>query len=126
MHGEPMWKTVSVVSGWAIGAWVDVRAGSSTFGQAVRLNLSGPETSVFVPAGVLNGFGVVGSDQVVYSYAVELAYPDIPSVGKIAVNPLSDFPGYRNGLFPEIGDPVVSVRDSTEALSWKEFVARKV
>lgn len=125
MHGEPMWKIVSVVSGQAIAAWVDARVGYPTFGQVVRLNLSGPGTSVFVPAGVLNGFGVVGSDQVVYSYAVELAYPDIPSAGKIAVNPLSEFPGYKNGLFPEIVNPVVSARDSTEALSWGQFVARK-
>ncbi|RMB58157.1 sugar nucleotide-binding protein [Tessaracoccus antarcticus] len=66
-HAEPWDKLVSIASGRIFGAWVDLRAGA-TFGTAVTMEL-GPDTAVFVPRGVANGYQTL-NDETVYSYLV--------------------------------------------------------
>ncbi|MDO5735940.1 MAG: sugar nucleotide-binding protein [Propionibacteriaceae bacterium] len=66
-HAEPWDKLISVADGRIFGAWVDLRDGP-TFGVAETLEL-GPDTAVFVPRGVANGYQTL-TDGTVYSYLV--------------------------------------------------------
>ncbi|SDL11833.1 sugar nucleotide-binding protein [Tessaracoccus oleiagri] len=67
LHAEPWDKYVSVVNGSAFGAWVDLREGAS-FGTLFTAELR-PDTAVFVPRGVANGFQTLEADTN-YSYLV--------------------------------------------------------
>lgn len=67
IHAEPWDKFVSVSTGRAFGAWVDLRAGDS-FGASVHLELD-PSVAVFVPRGVGNSYQTL-DDGVAYSYLV--------------------------------------------------------
>ncbi|CAN5473980.1 bifunctional dTDP-4-dehydrorhamnose 3,5-epimerase family protein/NAD(P)-dependent oxidoreductase [soil metagenome] len=67
IHAEPWDKFVSVSTGRAFGAWVDLRAGE-TFGATVHLELD-PSVAVFVPRGVGNSYQTL-TDAVAYSYLV--------------------------------------------------------
>ncbi len=67
LHAEPWDKLVSVAVGSVFAAWVDLRPGPS-HGAVVTLHL-GPETAVFVPRGVANGYQTL-EDGTVYSYLV--------------------------------------------------------
>ncbi|MDX6358052.1 MAG: dTDP-4-dehydrorhamnose 3,5-epimerase/reductase [Nocardioidaceae bacterium] len=66
-HAEPWDKLVTVTTGAAYGAWVDLRAGA-TFGTTFAVDLV-PGVSVFVPRGVGNGYQTV-VDDTAYSYLV--------------------------------------------------------
>ena len=72
MHAEPWDKWVSVASGRVFGAWVDMRAGSATFGETFTCEI-GPDTAVFVPRGVANGFQAL-EDDTTYIYLVNQRY----------------------------------------------------
>lgn len=67
LHAEPWDKYVSVATGSAFGAWVDLRQGD-TFGATFTIELN-PSTAVFVPRGVANGFQTL-EDNVAYAYLV--------------------------------------------------------
>ncbi len=67
VHAEPWDKFVSLLTGKAFGAWVDLREGP-TFGLSVSLDLT-PETAVFVPRGVGNSYQTLEPDTT-YSYLV--------------------------------------------------------
>jgi dTDP-4-dehydrorhamnose 3,5-epimerase/reductase len=67
IHAEPWDKFVSVATGRAFGAWVDLRAGCG-FGTVVHLELD-PSVAVFVPRGVGNSYQTL-EDGVAYSYLV--------------------------------------------------------
>lgn len=67
IHAEPWEKYVSIISGRAFVAWVDLRQGDS-FGVVVYAELN-PETTVFVPRGVANSYQALEPD-VIYSYLV--------------------------------------------------------
>jgi dTDP-4-dehydrorhamnose 3,5-epimerase len=67
MHAEPWDKLVSVVTGRAYGAWVDLRAGEG-FGTTYSVELE-PGVAVFVPRGVGNGYQTT-ADATTYSYLV--------------------------------------------------------
>ena len=67
LHAEPWDKLVSIAHGRVFAAWVDLREGDS-FGTVVTIEL-GPETAVFVPRGVANGYQTL-ADDTVYSYLV--------------------------------------------------------
>ncbi|MEA5053989.1 MAG: bifunctional dTDP-4-dehydrorhamnose 3,5-epimerase family protein/NAD(P)-dependent oxidoreductase [Propionicimonas sp.] len=67
LHAEPWDKLVSIAHGRVFGAWVDLRTGEG-FGRVVTVEL-GPETAVFVPRGVANGYQTL-VDDTVYSYLV--------------------------------------------------------
>ena len=68
IHAEPWDKLVSLATGRIFGAWVDLRAGSATFGRVVTIEL-GPGTAVFVPRGVGNSYQAL-EDGTAYSYLV--------------------------------------------------------
>ena len=67
LHAEPWEKYVSVVTGRAFCAWVDLRAGDS-FGSVFYHEVN-PETTFFVPRGVANGYQALEAG-VIYSYLV--------------------------------------------------------
>ena len=67
LHAEPWDKYVSLATGRIMGAWVDLREGES-FGQKFFLEM-GPETAVFVPRGVANGYQAL-EDGTAYTYLV--------------------------------------------------------
>ena len=67
IHAEPWDKFVSVSTGRAFGAWVDLRAGD-TFGASFHLELD-PGVAVFVPRGVGNSYQTL-EESVAYSYLV--------------------------------------------------------
>lgn len=75
LHAEPWDKFVSVATGAVFGAWCDLRAGSPTFGVTVTQRIE-PDTAVFVPRGVANGFQAL-TDATAYTYLVNDHYsPD--------------------------------------------------
>ncbi|MSS44844.1 sugar nucleotide-binding protein [Cutibacterium sp. WCA-380-WT-3A] len=67
MHAEPWDKLISVATGRILGAWVDLRDGDS-LGTVVTIEM-GPETAVFVPRGVANGYQAL-EDGTTYTYLV--------------------------------------------------------
>lgn len=84
MHGEAMTKLVSVASGRAHGAYVDVRSGSATFGAVVQVELV-PGVQVLVPPGVCNGFQALeDGTQFLYCFDVEWQ----PGMAGVACTPL--------------------------------------
>ncbi|AGG65747.1 sugar nucleotide-binding protein [Corynebacterium callunae] len=68
MHAEPWDKFVSVAVGSVFGAWVDLREGSATYGKTVTVTI-GPDTAVYVPRGIANGFQAL-EDGTLYTYLV--------------------------------------------------------
>ncbi|WP_067781737.1 bifunctional dTDP-4-dehydrorhamnose 3,5-epimerase family protein/NAD(P)-dependent oxidoreductase [Actinomyces vulturis] len=67
IHAEPWDKYVSVATGRVFGAWVDLREGE-TFGTVFTHEI-GPDTAVFVPAGVGNSYQTL-EPQTAYTYLV--------------------------------------------------------
>jgi dTDP-4-dehydrorhamnose 3,5-epimerase len=67
LHAEPWDKLVTVASGAAYGAWVDLREGA-TFGTTYAVGLE-PGVGVFVPRGVGNGYQTL-VDDTAYTYLV--------------------------------------------------------
>ena len=77
MHAEQMTKLVSVASGEAFGAYVDLRPASPTHGVVRTVELR-PGVQVLVPPGVANGFQAL-TDGCLYVYCFdEEWYPDMP------------------------------------------------
>jgi dTDP-4-dehydrorhamnose 3,5-epimerase len=68
IHAEPWDKYVSLGAGRIFGFWVDIREGSSTYGQHFTVELD-PSKAIFVPRGVANGYQTL-ADNTVYSYLV--------------------------------------------------------
>jgi dTDP-4-dehydrorhamnose 3,5-epimerase len=68
LHAEPWDKYISVATGSVFGAWVDLRAGSATYGQAFTTTIT-PDKAIFVPRGVANGFQAL-EDNTAYTYLV--------------------------------------------------------
>ena len=69
IHAEPWDKWVSVACGSVFGAWVDLRAGSSTFGKVFTAVLD-PSKAIYVPRGVGNSYQAL-EDGTAYSYLVD-------------------------------------------------------
>ena len=67
LHAEPWDKYVALTTGKIFGAWVDLREGDS-FG-AVYTHELGPETAIFVPRGVANGYQTL-EPETSYTYLV--------------------------------------------------------
>lgn len=68
LHAEPWDKLVSVTTGRVFGAWLDLREGSETYGETFTHEI-GPDTAVFVPRGVANGYQTL-ADDTAYIYLV--------------------------------------------------------
>lgn len=67
LHAEPWEKFISLASGKAFGAWVDLRAGSN-FGKVLTLEMT-PDKAVFVPRGVANAYQTLETNMT-YTYLV--------------------------------------------------------
>lgn len=85
LHGEAMTKLVAVISGAALGAYVDARPASPTRGRLVTVTLV-PGTQVLVPPGVCNGFQTVSEGGTQYLYCFDDEWH--PGMTGVAVNPL--------------------------------------
>ncbi|MDO5670815.1 MAG: dTDP-4-dehydrorhamnose reductase [Corynebacterium sp.] len=68
LHAEPWDKLVTVGTGRVQGGWCDLREGSPTYGETFSTEI-GPDTAVFVPRGVANGYQVL-EDDTTYLYLV--------------------------------------------------------
>ena len=82
LHAEPWDKFVSVATGAVFGAWCDLRADSPTYGATVTQRIE-PDTAVFVPRGVANGFQAL-HDATSYTYLVNDHYS--PEANYTSVN----------------------------------------
>lgn len=69
IHAEPWDKWVSVADGSVFGAWVDLRAGSATYGRVFTATLD-PSTAIYVPRGVGNSYQAL-EDGTAYTYLVD-------------------------------------------------------
>lgn len=105
LHGEAMTKLIGVVAGEALGAYVDARPGSVTFGTVETIPLT-VGVQVLVPAGVCNGFQAVSPEGCEYLYCFDEEWrPGMPGV---AVNPLDVALGIDWPL-----PPTLSEKDAT-------------
>jgi dTDP-4-dehydrorhamnose 3,5-epimerase len=87
LHGEAMTKLVAVVAGEALGAYVDARPDSATFGTVVTVPLK-LGIQVLVPNGVLNGFQATGETGCEYLYGFDVEWePGMPGTGANALDP---------------------------------------
>ena len=69
IHAEPWDKFVSVATGSVFGAWVDLRAGSPTYGEVYTATLD-PSRAIYVPRGVGNSYQAL-EDGTAYTYLVD-------------------------------------------------------
>ncbi len=69
IHAEPWDKFISVAAGSVFGTWVDLRAGSPTYGKACTC-IFDPSRAIYVPRGVGNSFQAL-EDGTVYTYLVD-------------------------------------------------------
>lgn len=84
LHAEQMAKLLTLATGEALGAYLDTRPDSPTYGM-VETAMLRPGVQVLVPRGVANGFQTLtDTSQYVYCFDEEWR-PDMPGV---AVNPL--------------------------------------
>lgn len=83
MHAEDMDKLLTVASGRALGAYVDLRDDSPTRGKVQTIDLE-PGVQVFLPRGVANGFQAL--TEVEYLYCFDREWQ--PGMAGKAVNPL--------------------------------------
>ncbi len=115
---RPQGKLVRVVLGNAFDVAVDVRAGSSTFGQWVGIELSEENHKQFyIPPGFAHGFCAL-SERVDFEYKCTDYYDPDDEVGLLWDDPdlAIDWP---------IADPTVSAKDA-QNLSFQEYTARHV
>lgn len=79
LHAEPWDKLVTLTTGRAFGAWVDLREGPG-FGTVATLDLD-PGVAVFVPRGVANSYQTL-TDDVAYAYLVTAHWnPEVRYLG---------------------------------------------
>jgi len=108
MHGEQMTKLLTVAAGEAFGAYVDTRAGSSTYGMVETVRLR-PGVQVLVPRGVANGFQTV-TDTSHYVYCFDEEWrPGMPGVSVNPLDPALDIPW-----------PIEVAADDLQSLSAKD------
>ena len=69
IHAEPWDKFISVATGSVFGAWVDLRAGSETYGRVYTCVLD-PSRAIYVPRGVGNSYQAL-EDGTAYAYLVD-------------------------------------------------------
>ena len=69
IHAEPWDKLISVATGSVFGAWVDLRAGSGTYGKVYTCTLD-PSKAIYVPRGVGNSYQAL-EDGTAYTYLVD-------------------------------------------------------
>ena len=108
MHAEAMTKLLTVACGEALGAYVDLRPDSSTFGLVTTAELR-PGVQVLVPAGVANGFQAL-TDGCQYVYCFDAEWQ--PGMAGEACSPLGC--GVEWPLPVHAADPAqLSTKDAT-------------
>jgi dTDP-4-dehydrorhamnose 3,5-epimerase len=108
LHAEAMAKLVTVVSGEALGAYLDLRPASPTFGR-VHSAMLRSGTQVLVPSGVANGFQAL-SDATQYAYCFDAEWT--PGMPGLACCPLDPELGIAWPLPVDRDDPAqISVKD---------------
>ncbi|HVC14207.1 MAG TPA: dTDP-4-dehydrorhamnose 3,5-epimerase [Acidimicrobiales bacterium] len=83
LHGEEMTKLVTVVAGSALGAYLDARRGSETFGRTVTVDLR-PGRAVLLAPGICNGFQATADGWTEYFYCFDREWQ--PGMEGVAVN----------------------------------------
>jgi len=108
MHAEQMTKLLTVAAGEALGAYVDLRPDSTSFGEVETVELR-PGVQVLVPAGVANGFQAVSVGcQYVYCFDAEWT----PNMSGLACTPLDPRLGISWPIPIDPDDPAqISVKD---------------
>lgn len=108
MHAEAMRKLLSVASGEAFGAYLDLRIESPTFGTVELVELR-PGVQVLVPSGVANGFqALVDGTQYVYCFDREW----VPGMAGWACDPLDAELGISWPIPVDPDDPAqISAKD---------------
>jgi dTDP-4-dehydrorhamnose 3,5-epimerase len=101
---HPQGKMVFVVSGRVMDVIVDVRQGSSTFGQSITVELSGDsQRQVYIPPGFAHGFCVL-SNEAHFIYKCTDYYDHAGERGVYWNDPDLQIP------WP-VQDPILSVKD---------------
>jgi dTDP-4-dehydrorhamnose 3,5-epimerase len=111
LHGEATDKLIGIAGGTALGAWVDARRESPTFGAVVTQELA-VGVQMFVPAGVCNGFQATsdGGCQYLYCFGAEWQ----PGMAGVAVNPLDPDLAIAWPIAVDPSDPsLVSAKDAS-------------
>jgi dTDP-4-dehydrorhamnose 3,5-epimerase len=109
LHAEQMVKLVGVATGEAFAAFVDLRAGSGTYGKVVTITLT-PGQQVLVPAGVANGFQATSADGCEYLYCFDEEWS--PGMPGVACSPLDPALGIDWPVPVDRDDPAqVSAKD---------------
>lgn len=113
LHGEAMNKLVGIVSGQALGAYLDAREGSPTYGVVHTVSLT-KGVQVFVPRGVCNGFQSL-ADETQYLYCFDAEWrPGMPGT---AYDPLSPDLGIVWPVPVDADDPAqLSAKDRSAAV----------
>ena len=109
LHGEAADKLIGLAAGTALGAYLDTRRDSPTFGTVVTEPLT-VGVQMFVPAGVCNGFQSTseGGCQYLYCFGVEWT----PGMAGTAVTPLDPGLGIDWPLPVDPRDPsMISAKD---------------
>lgn len=106
VHAEPWAKYVSVASGRAFAAVVDLRRGD-TFGLVQTFDLT-PDKALFIPRGCGNAYQTL-EPNVVYTYLVNQRWS--PSTAYIGVHPYDPDLGIEWPIAPE--RTVLSSKDAT-------------
>jgi dTDP-4-dehydrorhamnose 3,5-epimerase len=110
MHGEATDKLVGIAGGTALGAWVDARPDSDSYGKVVTADLA-VGVQMFVPAGVCNGFQAISADGCQYLYCFGVEWQ--PGMTGVAVNPLDPDLGIPWPIPVAAGDPsLISAKDA--------------
>lgn len=122
-HAEQWNKLVTVVSGQAFCAWVDIRPNSSTFGHSVTMEMGNSMAvngSMFVSNGIANGY-VVTQGPAEYYYLTDALYRERDQQHDVALNLFDPDIGISwpvNGL-----EMLLSQRDK-QAISLRELKNR--
>lgn len=108
MHAEHMTKLLTLAAGEALGAYVDLRPDSPSFGEVETVELR-PGVQVLVPAGVANGFqALTAGCQYVYCFDAEWT----PTMSGLACTPLDPALGIAWPIPIDPDDPTqVSAKD---------------
>lgn len=114
MHGEAMTKLVSVVSGAALGGYLDAREGSATYGAVHTEHLTSG-TAVLVPIGVCNGFQAL-ADATQYLYCFDREWA--PGMAGHSFSPLSPALGIDWPLPVDVDDPAQISPKDRDAQLW--------
>lgn len=112
MHAEATTKLVTTALGEALGAYIDLRPGSGTFGVAETYELQ-PGRQVLVPAGVANGFQAT-TDHCVYVYCFDTEWQ--PEMAGRAMSPIDPDLPFSWPIPVDPDDPAqISVKDASAA-----------